>query len=163
MDMPTPEEIVRGLAAGADLHRMEQEHKAANIYSLFAELSQDHLVGLANMLTAISEANNPRASAAFFEGFASASIESRFDVCAIHGVNHDVEALASLANVSTETRDDVEPVNPQEPLLMEKYRLVRNGDLFMCADCGIRYPSLQDRMLKAPDDCHGCHDKSAHG
>jgi hypothetical protein len=32
-----------------------------------------------------------------------------------------------------------------------------------CTGCGISYISLRDRMLRQPDDCSGCHQKSAHG
>lgn len=32
-----------------------------------------------------------------------------------------------------------------------------------CNGCGLQYPSLRDRMLKGPDDCHGCHLKSSNG
>ena len=34
---------------------------------------------------------------------------------------------------------------------------------FICLNCRTVYPSLEDRMLKAPDDCSGCHQKSAWG
>lgn len=34
---------------------------------------------------------------------------------------------------------------------------------FVCMNCGQTYPSIEDRMLKAPDDCPGCHTKAAHG
>lgn len=34
---------------------------------------------------------------------------------------------------------------------------------FKCLGCGMNYQSLEDRMLRAPDDCHGCQHKSAWG
>lgn len=34
---------------------------------------------------------------------------------------------------------------------------------FICKGCGLKYQSIQDRMLRAPDACHGCFLKSAHG
>lgn len=34
---------------------------------------------------------------------------------------------------------------------------------FICLNCGMKYGSLDDRMLKAPDDCSGCHQKAAWG
>lgn len=53
---------------------------------------------------------------------------------------------------------------------MEKYNLddVRDEVTlellgFICKGCGLRYVSIEDRMLRAPDACHGCYLKSAHG
>ena len=34
---------------------------------------------------------------------------------------------------------------------------------FYCIGCKMQYVSPADRALKGPDDCHGCHMKSAHG
>ena len=34
---------------------------------------------------------------------------------------------------------------------------------FICLNCGMRYPSIEDRMRRAPDECSGCFMKSAHG
>lgn len=34
---------------------------------------------------------------------------------------------------------------------------------FVCLGCEHRYQTIEDRMLKQPDDCHGCHNKSAWG
>lgn len=34
---------------------------------------------------------------------------------------------------------------------------------FICKSCKIRYSSIQDRMLKPVDECHGCFIKAAHG
>lgn len=52
--------------------------------------------------------------------------------------------------------------------LREKTDLILLG--FVCVgypqqglECGMRYPSIEDRAMKAPDDCSGCHIKAAHG
>jgi hypothetical protein len=34
---------------------------------------------------------------------------------------------------------------------------------FQCKNCKMFYPSIPDRMIKAVDDCSGCHVKAAHG
>ncbi len=34
---------------------------------------------------------------------------------------------------------------------------------FRCIKCGVEYPNIADRMLKPPDECHGCFQKAAHG
>lgn len=33
----------------------------------------------------------------------------------------------------------------------------------MSGPCGVTYPSIQDRMLKSPEDCSGCHVRMMHG
>lgn len=38
-----------------------------------------------------------------------------------------------------------------------------DGHTVKCLGCGMQYVSLRDRMIKEPDDCHGCHLKSANG
>lgn len=40
---------------------------------------------------------------------------------------------------------------------------LRNATQVSCMNCGITYSSIADRMLKEPNDCHGCHVKAAHG
>jgi len=34
---------------------------------------------------------------------------------------------------------------------------------FVCTKCGLYYTSIEDRMLKRPDDCAGCHQKQMWG
>jgi hypothetical protein len=34
---------------------------------------------------------------------------------------------------------------------------------FICRGCGIVYVSLEDRMLRRPDECHGCFLKAKFG
>lgn len=34
---------------------------------------------------------------------------------------------------------------------------------FRCVKCQLNYQTIEDRMLKNPDDCHGCHNQSAWG
>lgn len=49
------------------------------------------------------------------------------------------------------------------PVLMDRYRLLLDGGVLRCRDCGLQYISLKDRMIKEPDDCHGCHLKNSQG
>ncbi len=37
------------------------------------------------------------------------------------------------------------------------------GDPVFCRNCNMRYITLEDRMLKAPDDCGGCHQATKTG
>lgn len=47
---------------------------------------------------------------------------------------------------------------------MLAYRLEPYDDMyFYCRDCGLTYVSLEDRMLKRPDECHGCFLKASQG
>ncbi len=49
---------------------------------------------------------------------------------------------------------------------MKEYRVYyksQTGKEVLCTDCGLEYPSLEDRMVKQPDDCHGCFMKAKWG
>lgn len=48
---------------------------------------------------------------------------------------------------------------------LDDVRILQTHELlgFQCTKCSIRYQTIEDRMLKAPEDCQGCRDKSAWG
>jgi len=48
---------------------------------------------------------------------------------------------------------------------LDDVRSKETGELlgFSCLRCGKPYQSIEDRMLRSPDDCDGCHTKSAWG
>lgn len=61
-------------------------------------------------------------------------------------------------------------LTPEKFKLMEEYNLddVRDEDTlkllgFACKNCGMRYPSIEDRMLREKDDCSGCIQKAKWG
>lgn len=49
--------------------------------------------------------------------------------------------------------------------IMEKYNVTPDVSFpkVQCMGCGLMYPNLRDRMLKGPDDCHGCFMKASQG
>lgn len=166
----TPGEALKEIARRADIAAMERADMTNAIYGLFRELGQDHLFALSNLLNMIASLEDPAVGASHFEGYAKAILELKFDVCPSHNINHArVELEGEFApednsNASTKTRDDSENIQSLEnPALIKRYRLVKVEGFLYCDDCGMRYPSLEDRMIKEPDDCPGCHTKSAHG
>lgn len=75
-----------------------------------------------------------------------------------------------LRAASTATDVDPNALTTKNRLDMVQYNLddLRDTDThellgFICKNCGLRYRSIEDRMLRAPDACHGCYLKSAHG
>ena len=59
---------------------------------------------------------------------------------------------------------------PEHLAKMNEYNLddLRDEDSgiilgFICTNCGMRYQSIEDRMLREPDECTGCQQKSAWG
>lgn len=159
----SPEDIFKQL----ELQEMASEDRARNIHRLFDEGDKETLMAVRALMNMVAGNPSSRALAAYYEGFVSAKIESRFNICPVHGVNHEEEEFSSHNEGSTTTRDNDEVVEvvvdiPVEDL-MNTYRLEwRDGNLH-CKDCGIQYQSLEDRMVKEPDDCHGCQLRSAHG
>lgn len=60
--------------------------------------------------------------------------------------------------------DEAELADRRE--LMDRYNVEEDPNLapfLRCRGCGLTYVSLEDRMVKAPDDCHGCTHKSKWG
>jgi hypothetical protein len=111
--------------------------------------------------------------AAAHHGMVKQVLQYKFGVCTC-GLEH--ETAEDLL------KDDAESPHPNGPTeeyseppvitqmrkgaaeLMEEYHLATVfGGALVCTNCGLEYPSLKDRMLKGPDDCHGCHLKAAQG
>lgn len=73
--------------------------------------------------------------------------------------------------------DKFRDMTPEELALMKEYhlddaRIEGTNELvgFICTGiegvpggCGLVYVSIEDRMLKKPEECHGCFNKAAHG
>jgi len=172
-----PPEVVEAIMR----NRMESEVKSHQVKNLFTELPKDQLLALNLLLETISRVEDPGAMAAYYNGHATAIIEMKYNVCSSHGVNHAEEALEefkkstgdiSIDKGSTPTRDDdteeqsdFEFTQTRVNYNMELYRLKidESTGKLVCKDCGLEYVSLEDRMVKSPDDCHGCYIKSAHG
>lgn len=91
----------------------------------------------------------------------------KYGECSCGGDHESAEDLLkeSAANNLQKVMANEVPDGPSGAVLMDRYRLeIRPSDnALVCRDCGCWYSSLKDRMIKEPDDCHGCHLKSAQG
>lgn len=91
--------------------------------------------------------------------------------------SEDEKAAAFIPYEDRVKNDGTIDFTSSERALMTKYHLDDAYDEdtkkfigFMCTGiegmrgaCGIIYPSLDDRMIKEPEDCHGCHVRMMHG
>lgn len=158
-----------------------------DVQRLFDELPKEHLLTLRIMLNQFTTEADSRLTS-YYEGVVAATLAHRFDVCGGCGINHSDEVLdetapdepdEDLAEVPMKAADlfgismvegGLSELSVEQFKQMEEYNLddVRDETTlkllgFICKGCGLRYVSIEDRMLRAPDACHGCYLKSAHG
>lgn len=161
-----------------------------DVQRLFDELPKEHLLTLRIMLNQFTTEADSRLTS-YYEGVAATTLAYRFKVCGGCGRDHSEELLdepapedknfqtekffslregdKTLFNVPTD-EGGLSELTVEQFRQMEEYNLddVRDENTlkllgFICKNCGLRYVSIEDRMLKRPDDCHGCQIKSAHG
>jgi hypothetical protein len=79
-------------------HEMESQSIRHQILNLFNELERDHLFTLRIILSSLASAPGKQSSlmASYYEGIASAKLDSRFDVCPGCGENHDERMMDEL-------------------------------------------------------------------
>lgn len=148
------------------------EHELRDFYD---SLTKDQLDTMLGILSAFTDSNIGQQNAAMHLGRVRQLLYSKFNVCPCnqdHGVVEDLlrnEAIGGSTLVK-DARDALASVT-RKPLakevdLLREYN-VRKTDAtdreVQCIGCGLRYISLSDRMIKGPDDCHGCHIKSSQG
>jgi hypothetical protein len=76
-----------------------------------------------------------------------------------------VEVLPTIDAVMAESGLSVDDYTNMTTYNLDDLRDADTGDLlgFVCLNCGMTYPSIADRMLRAPDECSGCFRKAGHG
>ena len=158
--IPVPEELTAQLEKQdmvADSHRHD-------ISRLFQELERDHLLTLRLLFHEFSGDSEGQLSS-YYEGIVCATIAHRFDVCPGCGKNHENELLLRDKTGSLDEGFSEEQIAQMEEYNLDDLRDEITLQLigFICKNCGLRYPSIKDRMLRPVDACHGCHLKSAHG
>lgn len=157
---------------------MEAQADQADLDRVIETMQIDDLLVVRRMLRIV--ATNGAHAAAFFDGQIYARLRAN-GLCVNCGQpDHDHEALAQeLADAAPPPVDEPAPgqllipgteFTEEQHRQMAEYGLddLRDEDThqllgFICLNCGMRYPSIEDRMLRNPDDCSGCHIKSAHG
>jgi predicted Zn-ribbon and HTH transcriptional regulator len=124
---------------------------------IWGGLSTDDLRLVARFFMTMAHDDEANLHAGILAGRLIQMRADRTKTCALDGKDHDAE-LAEMSG-QPPTADVVD-----ENVLMKQYRLNRMDDgKLVCRDCGYGYPSLEDRMVRAPDDCPGCKNKSKWG
>ena len=142
-DMPDElREALQQRAERAQLEAIEQHHR---MESFIFTMDKEDLHTFSQLLNVIIDYKR---MGPYFQGMADALIRERFKLCPEHMVNHDDEALKEVSSLEN----------------MRKYHLIFDEKgVLRCERCGFRYSSVEDRMLKSPDDCPGCEVKAKFG
>lgn len=150
-----PDELREALQERAERAQLEAIEQHLRMESFIFTMSKEDLHTFSQLLNVIID---DKRMGPYFQGMADALIRERFKLCPEHMVNHDDESLAEAAE---EVRATVMVDN------MRKYNLVAAGhdesDGYRCRKCNYFYPTIEDRMLKAPEECPGCEVKAKFG
>lgn len=147
----------------ADEARALAEERNARQFRLLEEMKPADLATFLEMMVIITGAENGLIFAAKLMGEGQAIMRMKHgDVCGNCGEKHGPDPLEEerqkLENERAVTDEGIAQA-------LKDYNLqIVDGEVF-CLGCGMKYVSVEDRMLRAPgtDGCHGCHHKSAHG
>lgn len=163
---------------------MAQDADAHQLLGFLTSLSFDDLKVLRAILRACQ--SGP-AVAGYYEGILSIMLAQKSGRCWACDKDHDADLAGIVADRHVEHQhDEPEPehqtltdqpdgsvkVESFDPHAVQaqatEYRVEFIGPVgpqcpVRCLGCGLKYVSLADRMMKRPDDCHGCHHKAAHG
>ena len=142
---------------------MVMESYRHEVIRLTQTLDLEDLVLLRQMFHGIAHAEHPGALSSYYEGLLAHAQLSRFNYCPACGVDHDQELREHLAGLETEHAS----ITP-ETLKIYSLDDLRDEDTgallgYVCTKCGYRYPSVEDRMKRDPDDCPGCIQKTKWG
>lgn len=166
-------------------HRNQIETEAARheFQTMFDEMSPEHLKILQAMMHAIG-LGDPNL-ALWFEGTILGLMKAKYNICMTCLVNHDEE----VSQMDTEVKEDSsekplvwKPRSPEDfseldKKVMKEYHLDDQWDEdtmafmgFACTGiegargpCGLVYQSIEDRMLREPESCSGCHKRMGQG
>lgn len=184
-----PPEMQEEITKQVDRQHMYHDSIRHDIERLFDELTRDQLVTFRLIFNSLSDEQSGRL-AAYYEGITSQTLKLRFNVCGGCGKDHTQELLE--ATETTETKDGtvIQPSlfeNPDEMItneykngttlftenqlqLMEKYNIddlrdEKTHELlgFLCKNCGMRYATIEDRLVREVDGCIGCEQKAKWG
>lgn len=157
----TPEE------AQAEHERREMEFSSARhrVMNFIHSLSSDDLETFGIMTSMFADPEMGHVIANQYLGLVSTVQHFKFSRC-VCGADHGDPTLAAAHDterLEAELANNVVLAHNSDPVMIE-YRLEMRADRkFYCKGCGHQYVSLEDRMLRRPDDCSGCHMKSMHG
>lgn len=178
-----PENLPPEIKEAHNRYQMETEAARHEFQTMLMELPLDHLKVLQNMFHSTGCGDNHLAT--WFEGIILGIMKVKYNLCMTCMVNHDEE----VAEMDTETKEP-EPMDDENIVTvhgvqfsetdysnMTTYHIEDIWDVdtneflgFMCTGiqgmkqgCGMRYPSIEDRMLREPESCSGCFAVMGHG
>lgn len=141
-----------------DRQEMSHDELMHSFRRLIEELNEDQLHVLSTMLNV---AGQNQWFSHYYSGIISGILHAKFGVCAACGKKHDQE-LAEMAPAPEQKRSAKEIAQ-----LMDEYNVHYTGSYLEveCNNCGKKYVSLDDRMLRSPDPsgCSGCVEKTKWG
>lgn len=167
---------VEAHAAHAEIARRAHDdilHRHRRYDTLIESMSAEQIIIFAEL---IDNFCHDGASLFYYKGVVAKVMTAKHGICPC-GRDHADDLLREVtvpipaAPVNTEPEIETTPVVPVEPIAFSyagidqliKYNMKYVGDGLFCKNCGIKYVSMADRMLKPPDDCHGCEVKSKWG
>lgn len=177
-----PEDIPEEVKAFLDRRVMETQDKDNRVKHFIEEQSLDSLVTLRFLLR---EMQDSPMTAAFYEGVVAATLQHGYpDVCHVCGIVHEDEDFHPEGSEEKAKEESVE--SKEFASLFPKAESSAVADQFArysveynvlpvseerllgpveCQGCGLRYPSLEDRMRSEPGEegCEGCIQKTKWG
>lgn len=170
------DEFSERVAQQADRQHMKMTEKKTRIESFIYGLKSDDLFTMSQIFEMC--ASDPRA-ATYFEGIVDALLKDRHNICSYCGIDHDENVLGghgknnepvktphsgTIENAipsgnDSKTSSDAKNFAPEEEYHVD---ILASGKA-VCTRCGYTYPSLEDRMLRRPEECHGCQIKAQFG
>jgi hypothetical protein len=185
-DLPIPEEMKEAIRNTMAQQQMTVESFRHDVQRLFEELKMEHLLTLRHLFSHLMSADDGR-YAAYLEGTAAATLFHRFHVCPSCGKDHDKELLETSMEVDGGTQHsifdkeviEVENADDRYRRFLQTCRdygvRIPEGERgniedpnktpVVCMNCGTKYVSLEDRMIKppGPENCEGCVNKTKWG
>jgi hypothetical protein len=180
--IPTPDDIRRRHEAA----RMANHAAIHGVSRLISEMNEEQLLNLQIMVRSLADPAQGPGLASHLDGVVNMHLHFRYQWCACGEKHMDAnDLLHSEDRVNNADHWSDDPGEPySEPgkidavqfarasrdALMDEYNLIPfespapdNFITVKCKLCGMQYPNLRDRMLRTPDDCSGCRQKSRHG
>lgn len=166
MEFINPEDIPPEVRAQIEQFHMQTEQTAHDVRDFFASLDESQLRILRGLIR-VMDGNS--SACGYYSGVCSTTLATRFGVCLGCGRKHD-EELAEMSGQPIPTQQnwaDFVAGLPSELLQnLSDYHLnllPGRWPTVACARCGIQYVSVEDRMLRKPDECSGCVQKAKWG
>jgi hypothetical protein len=162
---------------------IERQENSSLVYQhrvshFFSSLNEEQLSIIRDIISSIS---GDERLGGYYGGITTMLLVKDHGYCMACGGKHDDE-LARLLREHSEQEEEEEKEEEEEDrpsgskwsdyvltdetseaLADYRVNLLDPPPQVACRDCGMIYPSLEDRMLKPPDYCSGCFSKAAHG